>query len=241
MSVFRPCIDLHHGQVKQIVGGSLDTDNLRTNFVSPSVSNLGPSQPSHQPPQLIPQADGRLPAATRLRTLLKCTANTTCVAVTSSSSGPATTPPPRRLSQPGRVSPAPTEPDSSGAPLGAAPLGGIGQPQDTLLTAPLGRPDRLHVGGGITDANAQEWLEAGAEKVIVTSYLFPNATYSPERLRKLVELVGKERLVVDVSCRKRGDKWVVAMNRWQDLTDMQVNRGKPSLFHRISPHHRAQN
>lgn len=63
----------------------------------------------------------------------------------------------------------------------------------------------------------------------MTSYLFPNATYSPERLRKLVELVGKERLVVDVSCRKRGDKWVVAMNRWQELTDMEVNKGQPPL------------
>lgn len=36
-SLFRPCIDLHNGAVKQIVGGSLDTDNLRTNFVSESV------------------------------------------------------------------------------------------------------------------------------------------------------------------------------------------------------------
>ena len=38
--MFRPCIDLHDGQVKQIVGGSL-TDNpatLRTNFVSPHPS-----------------------------------------------------------------------------------------------------------------------------------------------------------------------------------------------------------
>lgn len=86
--------------------------------------------------------------------------------------------------------------------------------------------DRLHVGGGISDTNALEWLAAGAEKVIVTSYLFPSATYSPERLRNLAALVGKERLVVDVSCRKRGDKWVVAMNRWQDLTDMEVNRGE---------------
>ena len=34
MSVFRPCIDLHSGQVKQIVGGTLDTADLKTNFVS---------------------------------------------------------------------------------------------------------------------------------------------------------------------------------------------------------------
>jgi hypothetical protein len=39
-SVFRPCIDLHDGQVKQIVGGTLsesDPGALRTNFVARSV------------------------------------------------------------------------------------------------------------------------------------------------------------------------------------------------------------
>ena len=36
MTRFRPCIDLHAGQVKQIVGGTLSTveDDLRTNHVS---------------------------------------------------------------------------------------------------------------------------------------------------------------------------------------------------------------
>jgi phosphoribosylformimino-5-aminoimidazole carboxamide ribotide isomerase len=32
--MFRPCIDLHEGKVKQIVGGSLGTSSVRTNFVS---------------------------------------------------------------------------------------------------------------------------------------------------------------------------------------------------------------
>ena len=34
--MFRPCIDLHNGQVKQIVGGTLTDkgDQLETNFVS---------------------------------------------------------------------------------------------------------------------------------------------------------------------------------------------------------------
>jgi phosphoribosylformimino-5-aminoimidazole carboxamide ribotide isomerase len=32
--MFRPCIDLHEGQVKQIVGGTLGEAGLRTNFVS---------------------------------------------------------------------------------------------------------------------------------------------------------------------------------------------------------------
>lgn len=38
MTIFRPCIDLHSGQVKQIVGGTLDDKtpgSLKTNFVSP--------------------------------------------------------------------------------------------------------------------------------------------------------------------------------------------------------------
>jgi phosphoribosylformimino-5-aminoimidazole carboxamide ribotide isomerase len=60
----------------------------------------------------------------------------------------------------------------------------------------------------------------------VTSHLFPACTFSMERLTELENLVGKERLVVDVSCRKRGEEWIVAMNRWQDMTDMQVNKGK---------------
>ncbi len=36
MTKFRPCIDLHAGAVKQIVGGTLttNTSELRTNFVS---------------------------------------------------------------------------------------------------------------------------------------------------------------------------------------------------------------
>jgi hypothetical protein len=42
-STFRPCIDLHDGQVKQIVGGTLsdvDPEALKTNFVARSVCPL---------------------------------------------------------------------------------------------------------------------------------------------------------------------------------------------------------
>lgn len=42
-SVFRPCIDLHDGQVKQIVGGSLSErtpEDLKTNFVSRLVTSM---------------------------------------------------------------------------------------------------------------------------------------------------------------------------------------------------------
>ncbi|MBU2863414.1 phosphoribosylformimino-5-aminoimidazole carboxamide ribotide isomerase [Reinekea forsetii] len=34
MTIFRPCIDLHQGQVKQIVGGSLNDEGAQTNFIS---------------------------------------------------------------------------------------------------------------------------------------------------------------------------------------------------------------
>lgn len=167
-SVFRPCIDLHHGTVKQIVGGSLrddkdglgdDTDALQTNFVA-----------THPPAHYA-----ALYAQHGLR-------------------------------------------------------GGhvikLGPGNDEAATEALRAwPRGLQVGGGITIDNAAQWLERGADKVIVTSYLFPACRFSMERLVELERLVGRERLVVDISCRRRGDEWVVAMNRWQDLTDMVLSPG----------------
>jgi hypothetical protein len=38
-------------------------------------------------------------------------------------------------------------------------------PPKALTNAVRGCIDSLHIGGGITDANAMEWLDAGAEKV----------------------------------------------------------------------------
>jgi len=85
-------------------------------------------------------------------------------------------------------------------------------------------PGGLHIGGGITDENAQSWLDLGAEKVIVTSYLFPQAKFSLERLQKLVAAIGKDRLVIDLSCRKKDGGWFVAMNKWQDITDLEITQ-----------------
>jgi hypothetical protein len=62
------------------------------------------------------------------------------------------------------------------------------------------------------------------QQVIITSHLFPSAKFSLSRLQELSSLVGKDRLVVDVSCRRRADRWVVAMNKWQDLTDLDVTK-----------------
>lgn len=36
----------------------------------------------------------------------------------------------------------------------------------------------------------------------------------------------KSKLVIDLSCRRRGDDaWFVAMNKWQTITDMEINQG----------------
>ncbi|KAJ3108583.1 hypothetical protein HDU97_000865 [Phlyctochytrium planicorne] len=91
-------------------------------------------------------------------------------------------------------------------------------------------PGGLQVGGGINIDNAQEWINLGAAKVIVTSWLFPNAVFSEDRLRQLSEKIGKDRLVVDVSCKVRDSRWVVAMNKWQTLTDMEVTKETISLL-----------
>lgn len=158
-SIFRPCIDLHNGQVKQIVGRTLSTvdpEKLHTNFVA--------SQTSDEYAKLYQ----------------------------------------RHELEGGHV----------------IKLGGGND--DAAKEALKAWPGGLQIGGGITDQNAGEWLDMGASKVIVTSYLFPEGKFSVERLRRISSIVGRDKLVVDVSCRRRDDKWIVAMNKWQDLTDMEV-------------------
>jgi len=95
---------------------------------------------------------------------------------------------------------------------------------EAASTALRAWPDGLQIAGGINAQNAKSWIERGASKVIVTSYLFPEGAFSLERLVELEHTVGKEKLVVDVSCRRRDGKWLVAMNRWQTITDMEVNK-----------------
>jgi len=56
----------------------------------------------------------------------------------------------------------------------------------------------LQIAGGINADNALLWIERRASKVIVTSFLFPDGHFSLERLVQLEQLVGKDRLVVDV-------------------------------------------
>jgi len=91
-------------------------------------------------------------------------------------------------------------------------------------------PGGLQIGGGLDDTNALPYLEAGASHVILTSWLFPAGKFSLERLARISSLVGRSRLVADVSCRKvrapgadGQPEWRVAMNRWQTVTEVKVD------------------
>ncbi|KAK1523102.1 hypothetical protein CPAR01_13955, partial [Colletotrichum paranaense] len=163
MTRFRPCIDLHAGQVKQIVGGTLDstTAELKTNFVS-----------THPPAHFA------------------------------------------RLYKDNEL---------TGAHVIMLGPGNTEAARESLKAWPGG----LQVGGGINDTNAKEWVDAGAEKVIITSYLFPEGQFSQQRLDAVLQALGgdRDKLVIDLSCRRRGDdRWFVAMNKWQTITDMEVNQ-----------------
>ena len=157
MTLFRPCIDLHEGQVKQIVGGSLSDAGADTNFVSNK-------QASHY------------------AALYKSLAL-----------------------EGGHV----------------ISLGANNQP--SVIQALEAYPQGLQFGGGVTTANAGAYIDAGAEKVIVTSYLFEHNDFSWARLAEISAEVGAHKLVIDLSCRKTYQGWMVATNRWQTITSVNID------------------
>lgn len=162
---FRPCIDIHNGKVKQIVGGTLKDqgDLAAENFVSeqdaPFYAKLYQSygiRGGHI--ILLNGKDSPHYEATKLQAL---------------------------------------------AALQIYPGG-------------------LQVGGGITAENAHEFLRAGASHVVVTSYVFRDGKVDYERLEKLVQAVGKEHLVLDLSCRKKDGAYYIVTDRWQKFTEERV-------------------
>lgn len=160
---FRPCIDIHGGRVKQLVGGTLTDGDARENFVS--------GQDAAYYARLY-QKDGIRGGHVIM------------------------------LDAPGSAY---YEADRSQAflALGAYPGG-------------------LQVGGGITPESAPQFLEAGASHVIVTSYVFKDGVIHYDRLKKLVQAVGKEHLVLDLSCRRTQDGYLVVTDRWQKFTKETV-------------------
>lgn len=84
-------------------------------------------------------------------------------------------------------------------------------------------PGGFQVGGGINPETAGEYLDAGASHVIVTSYIFQDGTLYYDRLRELERAVSRERLVLDLSCRKRDSSYYIVTDRWQKYTDVILN------------------
>jgi phosphoribosylformimino-5-aminoimidazole carboxamide ribotide isomerase len=158
--VFRPCIDLHEGKVKQIVGGTLGSEpgRLRTNFVS--------DRPAAWYAELY-----------------------------------------RR----------------DGLKGGHVILLGPGN-ESAARAALEAYPGGLQVGGGVTLDNARAWLDVGASHVIVTSWVFRGGQVDWERLSQLVGAIGKERLVLDLSCRRLGDDYFVVTDHWQRFTDVEISQ-----------------
>jgi len=88
-------------------------------------------------------------------------------------------------------------------------------------------PGGLQIGGGINAGNAAGYLDAGASHVIVTSWVFREGRLDWERLSQLVSAVGRPRLVLDLSCRRRGADWFVVTDRWQKFTELKIE--EPTL------------
>lgn len=84
-------------------------------------------------------------------------------------------------------------------------------------------PGGMQIGGGINAENAAKFIEAGASHVIVTSYVFKDGIINIENLNKLVQAVGAEHIVLDLSCRKKADgQYYIVTDRWQKFTDVAV-------------------
>jgi len=91
-------------------------------------------------------------------------------------------------------------------------------------------PGGLQVGGGITKENAPLWLDRGASEVIVTSYVFSQGEVHEDRLKDMVAAVGKNHLVLDLSCRRRGDDFFVVTERWQNFTQVKITEESLRFF-----------
>lgn len=92
-------------------------------------------------------------------------------------------------------------------------------------------PGGMQYGGGVNPDNAVEYLDAGASHVIVTSWIFTETQLDMGKLEKLSSKVGRDRLVLDLSCRSKGKDFVVVTNRWQTYTNEVVNT---ALLDRLS-------
>lgn len=91
------------------------------------------------------------------------------------------------------------------------------------LSALSAYPQGLQVGGGISPFNAEFFLKNGASHVIVTSYVFKDGQLHYDRLKEMLNAVGKEHLVLDLSCRRKENEYYIVTDRWQKYTDVKLN------------------
>ena len=102
--------------------------------------------------------------------------------------------------------------------------GGVGNASErAALAAVAAFPGDLQVGGGVTPASALRYLDAGASHVIVTSYVFQDGHIRFHLLDELVSVVGRHRLELDLSCRRKeeGGEYYVT-NKWTKFTDFPL-------------------
>lgn len=96
--------------------------------------------------------------------------------------------------------------------------------EQAALEALRAYPGGLQIGGGITADNALHYLDNGASHVIVTSYIFHDGMLDLPRLQNLVQLVGKERLVIDLSCKQKDGRWYVVTNQWKTFSNFELTK-----------------
>ncbi|XP_050243593.1 1-(5-phosphoribosyl)-5-[(5-phosphoribosylamino)methylideneamino] imidazole-4-carboxamide isomerase, chloroplastic isoform X1 [Quercus robur] len=162
---FRPCIDIHKGKVKQIVGSTIQ--DLKEDGSAP-VTNFESDKSAAEFANLYKE-DGLTGGHVIM--------------------------------------------------IGADPLS-----NSAAIEALHAYPGGLQIGGGINSDNSLSYIEEGASHVIVTSYVFKNGQMDLERLKDLVRVVGKQRLVLDLSCRKKEGKYAIVTDRWQKFTDVYLDR-----------------
>lgn len=162
---FRPCIDLHDGKVKQIVGSTLsDSHGANENFVSDKTADYYAE---------LYKGDG----LTGGHVIMLGKGNT-----------------------------------------------------EAAKSALRAYPGGLQVGGGINADNAEQWLNCGASHVIVTSYIFKDGKLDQENLDTIYKVVGKDKLVLDLSCRSKDGKYYIVTDRWQKFTEWEVNKETLEYF-----------
>jgi phosphoribosylformimino-5-aminoimidazole carboxamide ribotide isomerase len=94
--------------------------------------------------------------------------------------------------------------------------------EEAAITALKAWPNGLQIGGGVNLDNAEQWLSHGASHVIVTSYIFKDGQIHMDRLKSLVKAIGRKHLVLDLSCRKKGEDYFIVTDRWQTFTQTKI-------------------